>query len=120
MNNVNALHILLRTYFILFKPRAFSTCFVVLFLAYKTLSIDRNHLELAKHCMDSFVLYGIFHYPDRFLHYLVRKNDGSVYFKTTSWKCSRFRLIGPPVNRVSCLIGPNCEERNPIKDNALC
>ena len=32
---------------------------------------------------------------------------------------SRFRLIGPPVNRVSRLIGPNCEERNPIKDNAL-
>ena len=34
-------------------------------------------------------------------------------------KYSRFRLIGPPVNRVSRLIGPNCEERNPIKDNAL-
>ena len=32
----------------------------------------------------------------------------------------RFRLIGPPVNRVSRLIGSNCEERNPIKDNALC
>ena len=29
------------------KPRAFSTRFVVLFLAYKTLSIDRNHLKLA-------------------------------------------------------------------------
>ena len=34
-------------------------------------------------------------------------------------KYNRFRLIGPPVNRVSRLIGPNCEERNPIKDNAL-
>ena len=33
---------------------------------------------------------------------------------------SRFRLIGPPVNQVSHLIGPNCEERNAIKDNALC
>ena len=32
---------------------------------------------------------------------------------------SRFRLIGPPVNRVSRLIGPNCEEQNPIEDNAL-
>ena len=32
---------------------------------------------------------------------------------------SRFRLIGPPVNRVSRLIGPNCEERNSIRDNAL-
>ena len=32
---------------------------------------------------------------------------------------SRFRLIGPPVNRISRLIGPNREERNPIKDNAL-
>ena len=32
--------------------------------------------------------------------------------------CNRFRLIGLPVNRLSCLIGPNCEERNPIKDNA--
>ena len=29
------------------KPRAFRTRFVVLFLVYKTLSIDRNHLELA-------------------------------------------------------------------------
>ena len=29
------------------KPRGFRTRFVVLFLAYKTLSIDRNHLELA-------------------------------------------------------------------------
>ena len=29
------------------KPCAFSTRFVVLFPAYKTLSIDRNHLELA-------------------------------------------------------------------------
>ena len=34
-------------------------------------------------------------------------------------KYSRFRLIGPPVNRVSRLIGPNCYEQNPIKDNAL-
>ena len=33
---------------------------------------------------------------------------------------SKFRLIGPSVNRVSSLIGPNCEEQNPIKDNALC
>ena len=32
---------------------------------------------------------------------------------------SSFRLIGPPVNQVSRLIGPNCEEQNPIKDNAL-
>ena len=32
---------------------------------------------------------------------------------------SRFRLIGPPVNRVSRLIGPHCEERNLIKENTL-
>ena len=32
---------------------------------------------------------------------------------------SRFRLIGPPVNWVSRLIGPNCEERNSIKENTL-
>ena len=29
------------------KPRVFRTRFVVLFFVYKTLSIDRNHLELA-------------------------------------------------------------------------
>ena len=32
---------------------------------------------------------------------------------------SRFRLIGPPVNRVTLSIGPNCKERDPIKENAL-
>ena len=32
---------------------------------------------------------------------------------------SRFRLIWPPVYRVSSLIGPNREDRNLIKDNAL-
>ena len=32
---------------------------------------------------------------------------------------SRFRSIGPPVDRVSRLIGPNCEERNPTKENTL-
>ena len=32
---------------------------------------------------------------------------------------STFRLIGPPVNRVSRLIGPNCEGRNPTKENTL-
>ena len=39
--------------------------------------------------------------------------------KSDIWDYSRFRLIGPPVNRVSRLIGPNCLEQNPIKDNAL-
>ena len=32
---------------------------------------------------------------------------------------SRFCLIGAPVKRVSRLIGSNCEEQNPIKENAL-
>ena len=35
------------------KPRTFNTRIVVLFLAYKTLSIDLNHLELAI-CMAAF------------------------------------------------------------------
>ena len=38
---------------------------------------------------------------------------------TTFSAYSRFRLIGPPLNRVTRLIGPNCQEQNPIKDNAL-
>ena len=33
--------------FVKLKISLNSTCFVVLFLAYKMLSIDRNHLELA-------------------------------------------------------------------------
>ena len=41
------LNISLSIALLLWKPRTFSTLFVVLFLAYKTLSIDRNHLELA-------------------------------------------------------------------------
>ena len=44
-------------------------------------------------------------------------DDLSLYLEINTY--SRFRLIGPPVNRVSRLIGPNCEERNPIKENAL-
>ena len=35
------------------KPRAYRTRFVVLFLAYKTLSIDRNHLEPAIYICES-------------------------------------------------------------------
>ena len=41
------LHISLNGIVFVRKPRAFRTRFVVLFLVYKTLSIDRNHLELA-------------------------------------------------------------------------
>ena len=44
----------------------------------------------------------------------------SMPYLSTEEMYSRFRLIGPPVNRVSRLIEPNCEKRNPIKDNALC
>ena len=46
----------------------------------------------------------------------------SAYLKNQNVKISqysRLRLIGLPVNRVSRLIGPNCEERNPIKENTL-
>ena len=41
------LHISLNGIALFRKPRAFRTRFVVLFLVYKTFSIDRNHLELA-------------------------------------------------------------------------
>ena len=41
------LHISLNDIAFFRKPRAFRTRFVVLFLVYKTLSIDRNHLKLA-------------------------------------------------------------------------
>ena len=41
------LHISLNGIAFVRKPRAFRTRFVVLFLVYKTLSIDRNHLVLA-------------------------------------------------------------------------
>ena len=43
-----------------------------------------------------------------------------IYEVDNNFIYSRFCLIGPPVDWVSCLIGSNCEERNPINDNAEC
>ena len=59
------------------------------------------------------------HYSFRHVHVLTKsgENTRDQYIYTCIY--SRFCLIGRPVNRVSRLIGPNCEERNPIKDNAL-
>ena len=31
--------------------------------------------------INTFLLSGLFHYPDRFLHHLLQKNEGQVYFK---------------------------------------
>ena len=50
---------------------------------------------------------------------LKKQHIASLDMSSTKHCYSRFRLIGPPVNRASRLIGSNCEEQNPIKDNAL-
>ena len=39
----------------------------------------RTVISLYLHCINAFVLSGLFHYPDRFLHHLVRKNKGRMY-----------------------------------------
>ena len=64
-----------------------------------------------KTTVDYFLLLWICSLPSPTLHHFKGDKSLCIY--------SRFRLIGPPVNRASRLIGPNCEERNPIKDNAL-
>ena len=37
--------------------------------------------EVYSHYINRFVLSEIFHYPDKFLHHLVRKNKGRVQFQ---------------------------------------
>ena len=75
------------------------------------------------------MLSGLFHYPGRFLHHLVRKNDGRVYYqkcqsvKTLSSLNSGWAVERPPVadnNSVCRCWNPFCVwRRRPIRLRSL-